>query len=382
MSAISFLLIGNHPLLDCRDTYDPNLAALFTEDELVVSNDTYGYKSTAGALLDRLNLLGFNIIRVQRDLDMALAAVQPISHSEFDSSYDKSTVEKHEFVRRLDKYINSNDEYAIYEEPEWLRWKLDLRAIVRLALDCASLKSTPVFYNLWDLVDRGLLDRERRITDEARQDWRDRSARDAPLLVLTEGSTDAHLLADGLRVTHPHAVQYVRFMDFTNHAEGGVSGLVRLVRAFAAAGVSNRTIALFDNDAAAHDATRQLKTENLPESYCIMHYPPLPLLEQYPTVGPQSAEPTLLDINGTAGSLEMYLGVELLNKSGSLTPVQWNGYISALRAYQGSLPQSEKRRIRDAFRKKASQALRDAGCMINQDWSGIAAINNAIVNAL
>ncbi|SCE49881.1 hypothetical protein GA0115240_17046 [Streptomyces sp. DvalAA-14] len=37
----------------------------------------------------------------------------------------------------------------------------------------------------------------------------------APLIVLTEGSTDSKLLTEAMHVTHPHLVDFVRFIGYT-----------------------------------------------------------------------------------------------------------------------------------------------------------------------
>lgn len=50
------------------------------------------------------------------------------------------------------------------------------------------------------------------------------------------------------------------------------------------------------------------------------------MLRAYPTLGPQLSDPVIMDVNGKAGALEMYLGRELLTVDGQLVPVQWMGY--------------------------------------------------------
>ncbi|MFC8943256.1 hypothetical protein ACFT1B_34790, partial [Streptomyces griseoincarnatus] len=226
-----------------------------------------------------------------------------------------------------------------------------------------------------------LLDPTTPITDLERQDRTARVATDAPLIVLTEGSTDASLLSLALSVTHPHLVGFVRFMDFSNRPEGGAASLAKLVTSFEAAGVANRVLALADNDTAAHDALKKLKTGRLPNSYRVRHYPDLPLLSDYPTLGPQSNDPVFMDVNRKAGILEMYLGRELLEEHGRLAPVQWTGYVKSLKAYQGAIDDQIKRRIQTAFRKKVTLALNNPRAATNQDWTGVRAIIETILTA-
>jgi hypothetical protein len=139
-------------------------------------------------------------------------------------------------------------------------------------------------------------------------------ALDSPLIVLTEGGTDSRLLSDGMKITHPHLSGFINFIDFDSfNAEGGVAMLPKIVYAFVASGVANRIAAIGDNDTEAHDALEKIKKDpNLPENVRILHYPDLPTLKNYPTLGPYSPNPVLTDINRSAGALEMYLGRDVL----------------------------------------------------------------------
>ncbi len=65
------------------------------------------------------------------------------------------------------------------------------------------------------------------------------------MVVLTEGKTDAEFLAAALPVLYPHLTDLVRFLDYARRPEGGVGALLHTVRAFAAAGIANRVVALW-----------------------------------------------------------------------------------------------------------------------------------------
>ena len=156
---------------------------------------------------------------------------------------------------------------------------------------------------------------------------------------------------------------------------------MKLVRSFVGAGIANRVLALADNDTGAHDALDKLKRGHLPDGYRVMHYPQLPLLRRYPTLGPQLADPVLMDVNGKAGSLEMYLGRDLLTVDGELVPVQWMGYVEGQKSYQGAISPAERKRIHGAFRKKVKAAVQDPSVREGQDWSGVEAIVSAVLEA-
>ncbi len=207
----------------------------------------------------------------------------------------------------------------------------------------------------------------------------------APLVVLTEGSTDVAILRPALELLYPHLTDLVRFMDYGSRPQGGAGSLVTTVRAFAAAGIVNPVVALFDNDTAASEALRPLNRDALPRNIKVLQYPPLELASSYPTLGPPSVDtptgsPTRADVNGLAGSIELYLGTDALSlPDGNLRPVQWRSYSSACQQYQGEV--TEKKVIQQAFAAKVARAQHDSSLIDTQDWTGVQAILDAVIHA-
>ena len=120
--------------------------------------------------------------------------------------------------------------------------------------------------------------------------------------MLTEGSTDATILKDALAILYPHLSEYYAFLEFeSSRSPGGAGQLVSLVKAFSATGITNRVIALFDNDTAAHEARRVLANVAIPQNIVVLSFPKLESLMSYPTIGPGGL--TLLDVNGLAASI-------------------------------------------------------------------------------
>jgi hypothetical protein len=155
-----------------------------------------------------------------------------------------------------------------------------------------------------------------------------------------------------------------------------------MIRAFAAAGIANRIVAVFDNDTAAADAMRKLDRQQLPPQIQIMRYPDLDLAKAYPVLGPPapgSPADTLpvADVNGLAGSIELYLGTDvLIQPDGTLRPVRWTSYIPAMDRYQGQVV--DKGTIHRAFRAKLKAARETPGHADRQDWSGLSLIIDSI----
>ena len=183
----------------------------------------------------------------------------------------------------------------------------------------------------------GYYDRTEQLTQIALADFSKEYLVSSTIIVLTEGSTDANALSQTLALLYPHLSEYYSFLDFgMSNMEGGAANLVRMVKAFIGSGIINRVIALFDNDTAAQVAMRGFQSLSIPENITIMRYPPISYAEDYPTIGPQGV--SNMNVNGLAGSLELYFGEDVLrDSSGQLTPVQWKGYDQRLGQYQGEL---------------------------------------------
>jgi hypothetical protein len=206
----------------------------------------------------------------------------------------------------------------------------------------------------------------------------------APIVVLTEGRTDAEFLMAGLMVLRPYLSDLIRFLDYERRPEGGVGALTGMIRAFAAAGIANRVVAVFDNHTAAADAMKKLG-RSLPPQIQVMRYPDLDLARAYPVLGPSAPEPAggtlpVADVNGLAGSIELYLGRDVLTQpDGTLRPVRWTAYVPSMDQYQGQV--TGKDAIHRAFRAKAKAASEDPQNTGQQDWSGLRLIIDAICTA-
>ncbi|MDB4917645.1 MAG: hypothetical protein JWM95_5289 [Gemmatimonadetes bacterium] len=194
----------------------------------------------------------------------------------------------------------------------------------------------------------------------------------APTIVLTEGSVDRRALKGALEHLHPHLADLYAFMDFEGMSvPRGAGYLAATVKAFAGAGVANRIIALFDADTGARGALRALAGLRLPPNIQVLTYPPTTLGQSYPTVGPSGAHD--VNVNGTAGSVELYFGEDVLRRAdGTLTPVQWGGFDPEVGAYQGEL--QDKAALQSRFWRKLATAGSESADVGAFDWSGMRAI--------
>jgi hypothetical protein len=385
----SYLRIGSASLFFTRDWYDRDIAALYTEaDRYFEAGEdgeyaSYGYQTTGRQMRERLQARGFSAQRAWSGLVSAVAkwAEEPGEGrrpGSVEQEFQRYACQLEDFP--LDRVEESE---AAHDQPSAFLWHLDTRDVLRLLLGRVP-DDTVVALDLSELTGCCVeMDPQQPIAESARQEQLQPVALDSPLIVLTEGSTDSRLLSDGMEITHPHLSGFINFIDFDSFkAEGGVAMLPKIVYAFVASGVANRIAAIGDNDTEAHDALEKIKKDpNLPGNVRILHYPDLPMLKGYPTLGPYSADPVLTDVNGSAGALEMYLGRDVLTIDGQLVPVQWRNYNPKLGRYQGTLLDKDKKTIQKAFAEKVKQAHARGGTTEEEDWSGIEAIIERLLTA-
>jgi HEPN/Toprim N-terminal domain 1 len=254
----------------------------------------------------------------------------------------------------------------------------DARYLLRAVVEICGPGSI-VEYDISDLVGGGWYGQNEPVAARTVKALRADARLNSPTIVLTEGSTDQALIEGALSLLAPHLIGYLTFMDFVgSNAPGGAAALVAAVKAFAGAGVTNRVIALFDNDAAGHAAVRTLARTTLPESIRIATLPDLPLARRYPTVGPSGS--AVEDVNGRAGSIELYFGTDVLrDPDGKLRPVEWHALDRGVRRWQGELRDKSGLQVR--FRQKLHDARADPGLLLSLDWNGMESVIRGLTGA-
>lgn len=195
-----------------------------------------------------------------------------------------------------------------------------------------------------------------------------------PLIILTEGKTDNEALRDSFSLLYPDHYRTIRFFDHVFKPEGGANNNVKLLKSFAAAGISNPILAIFDNDTAGHKALKVAKKLDLPNNFMLTSYPDITMAVNYPTLGPSGAEQ--LDVNQSACGIEMYLGTDCLTKNGALIPVRWTGYDGVMKRYQGKV--GDKEHVLKSFREKIKTCRDDPTQISLTDWGELNRIMEAI----
>jgi hypothetical protein len=405
----------------CRDGVSPELLAVFRDDMLrtrrVPARQYYDDEDEGDAyvdvveffapgqqIADRLDVIGINSLAACAALNWGLAGRSGLTRdpaflAQLDDDLQAQIDQENALLDSLDAegWIERLKETQ-HDPPQaddrlrlgtrsWLLSQLDYwdeRFALRLVL--LAFPDAQVRLDVTALAEGGWIEGEpTALASNALESLRTDAAALAPTVVLTEGRTDAEFLSAALKILYPHLTDLVRFLDYAGRPEGGVGALVRLVRSFAAAGIANKVVALFDNDAAAADGLRLLDAARLPPNIRVVRYPDTALATDYPTLGPPTSNTpsgslNQANVNGLAGSIELYLGRDVLTlPEGKLSPVQWKSFVPGVNRYQGEV--TGKTQIQDAFRKKYARALQDPMEIGKQDWDGLRAILTAVLSA-
>jgi hypothetical protein len=424
------LTIADYPLVSSKSYVIPEVMTLFRETNRRVftrrvaernvlvwgepddpddqeTETVIDYSSTTAEAIDRLNIMGFTYSRVQDEFEAGRKA-ELEKYSSWAEEDDDSQwlIEEWNFIKSLtfDEYaralkevltdrlrpdpfddykkegLNPVVKYILKDNEDYLFGFLgsDVRLLIRLACEL-SPKSSLVVQDISHLVYSGYYEENEPVCENATKALIAGHPENSSRIVLTEGSTDTAILKEALTILYPHLSEYYAFLDFeSSRSPGGADRLVSLVKAFSATGITNRVIALFDNDTAARAAKRALANVSIPKNIAVLSYPELESLRNYPTLGPGGL--TSLDVNGLAASIELYLGDDVLqDDKGQLTPVQWKGYNETLKQYQGEV--MGKVMLQTRFQEKAFRCKTTPELLQTTDWTGLSAILQEIFHA-
>jgi hypothetical protein len=420
MGTYTDLTVAGYPILESKSAVVPEAMTVFRETDrriftrrvaqrnVLVWGDperpddketevAVEYSCETGNVIDRLNVMGFTLARVRREFELGrqaeLAKFESWAAGDEDSkwftddwnlvkglTFDSYVSAFETVIKRRLRPVPFDDhknpgldpfvKYLLGDNDEYLFGFFggDIRLLLRVACELVPIESR-VIQDITELVHGGYYGESDPVCEIVRKALIAGHPENSPQIVLTEGSSDAIILREALTLLYPHLAGYYSFLEFDSaRMPGGAGYLVSMVKAFAGAGITNRVVAIFDNDTAAREAVRALSIISLPPNIAIRHYPDLDLLREYPTLGPGGL--ASLDVNGLAGGIELYLGTDVLrDDQGALIPVQWKGYSEALKQYQGEVVRKAK--ILSQFEAKLARCKRDGTALQSSDWTGL-----------
>jgi len=352
------------------------------------------YTSSAGILKKRLNILGFSESLVKSVFETCKREKIDLCHEMIDSytSDDKNSsvidiveiykkelneikdLEFNDWLSSIREYKNDPDIFNYKNGPLELIESANERVALYAVLESFEPESV-VELDVSDLYDGGWISDEVDDNNSVDISW---NISVSPPIILTEGVFDRSVLVDTISLLHPEISQSIKFLNTDYKTEGGASAVIKILKSFAAAGISNRILAILDNDTAAREAISTLNIK-LPDHFKIILLPEYALLKDYPCIGPQGENNA--DVNGLAASIELYLGKDVLsNEDASLVPIQWTGYSTSLKSYQGSI--IDKAIIQKRYKNKIKEARSNPSLIAEQDWSGVELIIENIIETL
>lgn len=312
-----------------------------------------GFKTTAVKCLDRLGVFGLTENKARKNFEKVMANIALEENSFEDISNISYSIYKDYITKILNaKDIKYNDE--LYFSSDFEKFLLGSRCWVGKGINNSCYQSekfwlysmlssvspeTVVSLKFYDIIDS--LNDNCEIVIEHND----------VIVILTEGKTDTLFIKKGLDKLYPHLSTLYRFIDYDSiTCQGGASFLVNAIKILIGTGAKNRTIALFDNDAAGRSEEARLKGYKIPYNIKITTYPDIDICESYPVVGINGT--SKVNVNKTAGSIEMYLGEECLkNENNEFYPVYFSNYQNSIHSYQCSFDNKDKKLIQDKFLK-------------------------------
>ncbi len=365
MGSFSQITFADYPVFDNKNWYYPEIInSLFLPDDFInekrkystrnslVWGDAYenekgtfefkGYKQTVKVCRERLEIFGASYEKAKLDFQKA----KKISSQEGFYDYSLSSITYDQYLAEIKSIIDSKEKTYDHlninlreslTSGELGLYGLSLDSHLYSILSVLS-ESDIVEYDLTDVINGGWV----KINEAKNVDYE-------KIIILTEGKTDVEFISNSIDKLYPHLKDYYHFIDFDEYkVESSASALVKLVTSFAAANVKHHIIALFDNDTAGLKEMKKLVSKTFTPNIKILRYPDITLAKKYPTVGPTGKKK--MNVNGLAGSIEMYFGVDVLTRNNELIPIQWKGFDDKEKKYQGEI--ADKNYVQDTFRNK------------------------------
>ena len=228
-----------------------------------------------------------------------------------------------EFKKTLSKKAAIDKDVGLFFE------NLDAYIVLRLLAENSRNLDKEVVWGFDDIVEGGYA-----TEDEVWQPL----AENSKYLLVTEGSSDAGILRKSLTRLFPGVADFFNFIDVRdNYPFTGTGNLVNFCIGLSAIKVLNKTVFVFDNDAAGREAYERALSVNPPSNIKCLLLPDQDTFRRFETVGPSGASQN--DINGKAAAIECYL--DLAFDKSSKPVVRWTAFNKKLQTYQGELVDKE-----------------------------------------
>lgn len=343
------------------ELYQPGDVTL-VPDIYVSENDEHitemqsGTSKPLAQVLPRLELLGYTLEAARAEFDSLVTSFaggdlavsfDDLAHALAKMDVDAAATDYHEdydfgefFAREIFDRLGlkeppdeeSAGRYSRYRLGEVME-NLHPYVILRMLAENPANLSRLVTWHYHDVVDCGWVQPET-IMESLGKVRR--------FLIVTEGSSDAHIIRKAFELLRPEIADFFSFVDMQEgYPFTGTGNLHKFSHGLVAIGIENQVIVLYDNDLEGSLRFGDTSALNLPANMRVIQLPTVPQLTQFRTTGPDGE--ATADINGRAAAIECNL--DLAFERSSLDPepvVRWTTYNERARAYQGALEFKEK----------------------------------------
>ena len=307
-----------------------------------------GLSRTLGSMKKRLDFLGYSLKTLEKHYENHLNDVPeyypdiPLSFNDFYSIVSNLDISKmtlddewedYDPGEFLSKYLFKHPEFnKIYNISEvvdkdigLIFENIDPYITLRILAENRVNTDLDVFWSYADVVDNGWVRRE---------DIFKNVGASKEILIVTEGSSDTHILKKAIKILYPDIFDFFKFIDMKdNYPFAGDGNLYNFCKGLLSIGIKNDVLVIFDNDVAGVAKYNQLVNMHIPYNMHIMKLPCHPSFEFYKTIGPQGE--SFENINGTAVAIECFLDHSRVDKNEPC--VRWTSYDKSVGAYQGEL---------------------------------------------
>ena len=412
MGSMVSISIGNYDFISEKNTFGDLLTIYSPEDRKVYKKsedgetfNQYIFTTTAERAKKCLDCLGHTMDAAkisfeksiqEKDYYVKLFELPSDELNDYSGEIDEDITFK-DWVKAVKKYslLLSKDEFSFdckYKNLEKERNSSNLSTSERMVINSLPFEGGSYFgigyEHIWK-VFRVLLEAfqpEQEIildyTDLYESGWCDEVPSDCDFcasktIILTEGGYDADVISKSMNILYPYMSKFYSLLNFSEtNLQGSSSFLTHYAKAFISAGIQNKIIVIYDNDAAGLNEIEKFEGIPLPSNFRIISLPHISLANNYPTIGPTNVE--TMNINGKACSIELFLGEDVLAEQGQLTPIMWGGYIEKIKTYQGEITNKAtiQKRFEQKIKEAASKGIKDASV-----WSELEIVLNTIFNA-
>lgn len=200
---------------------------------------------------------------------------------------------------------------------------LDPYIVLRALAEFPELENLPIRWEYADIVEGGWISPNDIVPGSGAQ----------RCMIVTEGSSDVHILERSLQYLYPEVADFFDFIDMKDgNPFPGVGNLVTFCRGLARIGYTGRMLIVLDNDTAGRGAFEAIGSLDLSPNVKVTTLPPLPEFRHFRTFGPSGE--AIEDINGRACSIECFLDLNVIDEKPA---VRWTTYDKKLKSYQGEL---------------------------------------------